>query len=78
MTVTASRCCAIRARGPGRTSEDHEHPGARIWWLTCGNAERPGLGSCYYGELAGSVGGSVAVGEGEVEEPGWFGQVKGS
>lgn len=28
-------------RNTGRTSEDHEHTGARIWWLTCGNAESP-------------------------------------
>ena len=27
-----------------RTSEDHEHTSTRIWWLTCGNTERPGWG----------------------------------
>src|SRR5690242_19695047 len=55
-----------------RTSEDHKHMRCRIWWLACGNAEEAGSGRVTTARWS-ERGWSAAVGEGEVEESGWFG-----
>ena len=60
-----------------RTSEDHKHMRCRIWWLACGNAEEAGSGRVTTARWS-ERGWSAAVGEGEVEESGWFGQVEGA
>src|SRR5690349_14746853 len=70
---TAHRCADPGARIlAGRTSEDHKHMRCRIWWLACGNAEEAGSGRVTTARWS-ERGWSAAVGEGEVEESGWFG-----